>query len=135
MKRKEWIGTDASLDISLFEYGLLVCKNHSCNLPDEWFCLVGVSTDEEGNYISFDYGYIRDNELMEEDWIDWNSLMSYVGSKLEEWKQLPFVQKLFDLINYYGYENFGFGEYNSFEIKPDELDSYLTNMVGPSQTT
>ena len=132
MKKEDWIGTDINLEISLFEYGLLVCKNHSCNQPDEWFCLVGISVDEQGNYISFDYGYIRESELMEDSWIEWNKISEFTGLSVDVWKKLPFHYKLSDLIIYYGADNFDFGTSNSFEIKPDELDSYIANMVGPT---
>jgi hypothetical protein len=128
MKKSEWIGIDASLDISLFEYGLLTCKNSQCTKPDEWFCLVGVDKDDEG-YNKFDYGYIQESDFAGESWIEWDEVLSFVGMTFEEWQELSFVMKLSDLISYYGTENFGFGIYNSFEIKPDELDSYVTNMV------
>jgi len=128
MKKSEWIGIDASLDISLFEYGLLTCKNSQCTKPDEWFCLVGVDKDDEG-YNKFDYGYIQESDFAGESWIEWDEVLSFVGMTFEEWQELSFVMKLSDLISYYGTENFGFGIYNSFEIKPDELDSYIINMV------
>ncbi len=128
MKKSEWIGIDASLDISLFEYGLLTCKNSQCTKPDEWFCLVGVDKDDEG-YKKFDYGYIQESDFAGESWIEWDEVLSFVGMTFEEWQELSFVMKLSDLISYYGTENFGFGIYSSFEIKSDELDSYITNMV------
>lgn len=128
MKKSEWIGTDVSLDISLFEYGLLTCKNSQCTKPDEWFCLVGVDKDDN-TYTRFDYGYIQESDFARESWIEWDEVLSFVGMTFEEWQKLSFVIKLSDLISYYGTENFGFGIYDSFEIKPDELESYITNMV------
>ena len=129
MEKKEWFGIDRSLEISLFEYGMLVCKNWQCKEPDEWFCLVGIR-NEDGLFTEFDYGYIREHELETETWIDWKAFLSYTGCTKEEWMKDTFVSRFHDLIQYYGCENFGFGTSNGFEIKEDELESYIANMKG-----
>jgi len=130
MKKEEWFGIDRSLEISLFEYGLLVCKNWQCTEPDEWFCLVGILSNEGGDYTHFDYGYIREHELVSENWIEWEEFLSFCGTTKEVWDLQDFVNKLSDLFQYYGKQNFGFDVYQSFEIKEEELDSYILNMQG-----
>jgi hypothetical protein len=130
MKKEEWFGIDSSLAISLFEYGLLVCKNWQCDAPDGWFCLVGTKTDDGGCFTHFDHGYIREHELETETWINWDEFLSFCGTTKEVWMLENFVNKFHDLIQYYGPLNFGFGTNYEFEIKEEELDSYIENMQG-----
>lgn len=135
MKKEEWIGIDSSKSISLFEYGLLICKNWQCEHPDEWFCLVGIKKDPDGvSYSKFDYGYIRESEVLSESWIDWKALFSFGEfHSQEEWDNEPFINKLYCLFSYYGYQNFGFGTNWEFTIKPGELASYMLNMKGQDE--
>ena len=100
----DFIGIDASLETSLFEYGLIVCPYYKDGVQDEYFCVYSIG---EG----FDTGYKREHELNDLlaglDWMDNDdieSFLSTVGGSLDDWQKLPFVTKLHDLINYYGYE-------------------------------
>jgi len=124
MKTTQWIGIDVDHEVSLYEDGLLVCKNWQCTEPDEWFCLVCV--DRSNDLVV--YGYIRQSELLNEDWINWETIYDYTGMTGEDWRSMDFVNQLSDLISYYGPENFGFNCYNAFTIHPSQLDSYMLNM-------
>ena len=120
---KKFEGTDADLETSLFEYGLLVSI-----VPDkdnQYQCIysVGTSTDDETGedvHSNFDVGYLSVKEIEEkinESWFDKISFLSCVGftSKEDEWLNLSFVSKLWDLLNYYGYENIMGSSYSPFD--------------------
>ena len=113
---KKFIGTDINLEISLFEYGLICTPYKKNNYQDEYFCIY-----RQGE--NFGTGYIRESDLNSlmygEDCMrnkDIFDLLDYVGSQLDEWFELPFIQKLSDLLSYYGSENiFGTDYYPSTE--------------------
>ncbi len=103
---KAWIGIDADIETSLFEYGVICRKNKHCSEPDEHFCLYLTKPD------LFDWGYKKESELNDlingSDWMkdkDVESFLSYVGMPKADWLQLTFINKLHDLFSYYGYEN------------------------------
>ena len=124
---KDFHGVDASNEISLFEYGLL-CKQYTKDgRKDEYFCVYGVSSNNNTNeYNKFDTGYITEEELNNlvtgKNWMnesDINSFLDCNGMKLPAWLELSFISKLHDLISYYGYENIMGSSYNTFEITND----------------
>jgi len=115
-------GIDVSLDISLFEYGL-ICKKYTVDYPDEYRIVCGVECDEQGNYNLFDYFYIQesylDNLVKGEEWIsikDIDQFFETVDSNLKDWLGLPFIIKLHNLVGYFGWMDILGSVYYGFEI-------------------
>jgi hypothetical protein len=98
---KKFIGTDACLETSLFEYGA-ICKP----MPkDEYFCIY----NKNGMFAT---SYVKEHELNAlicgTEWMtnkDISEFIEFTGGTKEEWFELPFIHKLTDLIRYYGSEN------------------------------
>lgn len=114
-----FFGTDASNEISLFEYGLLVKQYLKDGREDEYFVVYGIERDDEGNFKSFGTGYITEEqvngyvlgkEFMKGDDID--SFLSFAGSTEGEWLRHKFILKLSDLLQYSGPENIIGTDYN-----------------------
>ena len=100
-------GVDADLEISLCEYGL-IWKEYKYNLKKRGVVkgeILAVSYNEVTN--STDYGYYRKDELLSETWIDWEAISSYTGMKYCDIAMLPAGQLLYNLISYYGKQEFG----------------------------
>jgi len=106
-------GLDASMDISIIEYGLAwkKIKVAPFRIGDKyhydyhfWY---GIKTDNNGNYTRFDWADIpvKCDVFREFDWVDWDSFLSFVGLEKTDWKKLPLPQKIANLIHYYGHEN------------------------------
>lgn len=132
-------GGDASLQISLFEYGIIWRK---------------LSTDKPGTrplwLFVFNAGNSRDypehaafaREVMEEsdlertfNWIkpaQWESLYdTHGGTTKEEWMSLPFPDRIADLYSYFGTENI-FGANSEFEVRDPDYDYGDRPMPGES---
>lgn len=104
-KYAEFIGIDVSIEISLLEYGLIIRKN------------LDVKENE------YEYQYIVKNELgffvggVDEKFIDEkitdltdDSFYKSIGCSYFHFLQLPIVQRISDLLSYYGYDEiFGYG--------------------------
>ena len=114
LEKHGYAGIDACLATSLFEYGMA------------W--------KEENNQIEFIYGIsVNDTEYnkfdrctfdtdlnvrKEFDWADFNEVESFTGTTSTEFDALPLPQKIYDLVNYYGFENiFGSTYWEGFEIE------------------
>lgn len=96
-------GIDASLDISLGEYGLACWYD---NVHEEYFCIVGYQTDEAGNYTSFYTSCIEAEEIHEEAKdLGGASFFDSLGTELSTWKKQPDITKIHDLKNLIGPEN------------------------------
>lgn len=124
---EKWIGIDADLETSLYEYGVVVKKPKNRDYPDEWFVLYAIQGDE-----LFDVGWKRESELdtiiKGEEWLDDKGIESFLdthGMTREEWLELPFITKLHNLISYYGYENIMGTSVQG--ISRDEADKMLTD--------
>ena len=120
-----WVGTDADIETSLFEYGVVAKQPENRDYPDEWFVLFNV-----GGTNKFDTGWIRETEIDAivegKEWADSSDIerfLSYVGQSEEEWKKLPFVSKLSDLISYWGQENILGSSYHP--ISKEEAENLL----------
>ena len=106
LNETEWVGTDADLEASLVEYGFVAKQPENKDYPDEWFVIYRISDN------AFGTGWIRESELDNivhgKEWADENdvnSFLSYTGSDKDNWLQQRFVNKLSDLIGYWGHEN------------------------------
>jgi len=112
-------GIDASLEISLFEYGLIVSSNTDEN--GEYHIIYGLDMDDEGGYIAFEQCCYSEKSLLEdtiyESWFKQDGFLNYLGMTLKEWLELPVVHKISDMLSYYGYQNI-FGEtYYKHDLK------------------
>ena len=94
-------GTDVDLETSMEEYGLLVSKETDKN--GQHACLYKHAYNG-----TFDVGYLSEKEVnnfLNESWFDKEAFLSYVGMTESEWIDMMFVNKVSDLLSYYGYEN------------------------------
>lgn len=120
LQNSGYYGIDASIDISLFEYGLLVKPE---NNEFHVFYAVGSNTGME--YDTFDCGWITYQEINElaNDLSDTDSrsnFFTYTGIDKDTWiNDNNWVIKLYDLLSYFGYQNIFGDSYNSFEIVND----------------
>lgn len=119
LEAQDWQGTDADLATSLFEYGFAWR-----NLPeidedgDDILIIYGIRGN--GDYTRFDRCGMKTSTdpFKEWDWVDWDSFFSTLGTTREEWSEMPFEQKVYDLFNHHGYENiFGASYWEGFKIK------------------
>jgi hypothetical protein len=110
----DFYGTDASNEISLFEYGLLVKDIDESELR----CIYRIDQNQ------FDVAHISYQaitDMINESWFDKESFLNTQGITESEWLKGSYVNKLFDMIQYYGYENIFGNSYNDgFEITNDE---------------
>jgi hypothetical protein len=116
-EKQGFVGVDVSLEISLLDYGL-IWKEYKYNLKKRGVkkgevlaiaCLTSpemTPTNED-----LDWGYFTKEGLLSEDWIEWKAVADSQGCTVEELKSRDTGNLLFDLIGYYGKENFGFNGY------------------------
>lgn len=110
-------GPDASLDISLFEYGIAWRV-----MEKETIFIYGIKwSDSKQSYTRFDRcSYSNDTDPYKEwNWIkDWSVFWEPLEITKEEWDKWPFEKKVYEIFTYYGYENiFGPSYWEGFEIK------------------
>ncbi len=101
-------GTDACLETSLLEYGLLVSNEQHEDGSGTHFCIY-----RQGN--DFGTGHVSEEDINKllrgEEWADIASLLHFLsfigqGDDIEEYiADTSFVHKLSDLGNYYGFES------------------------------
>ena len=109
----EYSGIDKSNEISLFEYGLL-CKVNDLN---DIHCYYGIGSDNGCNYNTFDCSELSKIEiigLFNE--LDKPGLLSYLGMTEDQFKDEDTIHQIFDLYQYFGYENIFGSCYMSIEI-------------------
>lgn len=114
---EDYDGPDASLDISLYEYGIIwKCTNKRTK---EYHIIYGVGADANtGNYTKFDSAHMKIREfreLLKESWFDKKGFDSFRGSI-----EVNFPDDLHSALQYYGCENIFGSSYYPFEIKEDE---------------
>jgi len=119
---QDYEGIDASLETSLYEYGLIWIKGIKGHEKDYHF-IYGVNVSPKtGEFVSFDWGDIPiDCNLKSEyDWVDWNEVLKFTGYEGEEERYFQpdmIPQIISDLISYYGHENIFGSSYYPFEIE------------------
>jgi len=108
-------GCDGSLEISLFEYGLIwKCINVE---KQEYHFIHGVTSDEDDGYTSFDWSDLSKEgftDILHSSWFDLPAFLSFIGQESE--KELSFPGDISAMIAYYGYENILGSSYNNFLI-------------------
>lgn len=115
---KDYQGTDASQETSLYEYGLL-CKEED---KGRIHCYYGVGIGRSGlTYYLFCSGGITKNEIddiINENWFNKSSFFSFLGTKERYWVcATNYISKLSDLLCFYGFENIMGSTYEEpFEI-------------------
>lgn len=112
----DYSGTDFSNEISLYEYGLL-CKKQDNN---DIHCIIGAGVDKSGNYNKFCSSSITEEDIeiiTNESWFDKESFLSFVGMTSSDWNNSGYINKIADMISYYGLENIFGSPYNYFEIE------------------
>ena len=98
-KSTTWHGVDASKEISLLEYNLLVRWDRS---KQSFQCIYKIGMDRWG--IAFMANREIDQIIME-DWFDLGSFQSFVGIPIGSWISGDFVSKVHNLVSFIGYEN------------------------------
>lgn len=110
-------GSDLSLDIALFDYGL-AWKDEGEN----YSFIYGVGISDNNDWNRFAKTEVSKTEDVYEayDWADFKGLHSSYSVTKEEWDKQDLVYKISDLLNYYGYENvFGSTYHVGAEIKEE----------------
>jgi len=103
LEKEGFEGIDASLDISLYEYGLIWKETES-----EYEFIYGVGKSAVGNYDAFlTASFPKTTDPREEfNWVYWDEVFSFVGADPDtyfEESDLPRI--IFDLKSFYGYQN------------------------------
>lgn len=117
LEEASFTGPDASLDISLFEYGI------AYKVTDKEILFIYGTQYGYDEYIRFDRCTIdTDINIAEEyDWADLKAVHASHGYSAKVWNALPLEQKITDLLRYYGYENvFGSSYWEGFTITPNK---------------
>ncbi len=132
LKKEGYNGPDASLDISLFEYGI-AWKTIDEQILFIYQIQAGDGRDKVAKFERVFFNATL-NVYHEFNWIkseDWNTFYNSFGTSKELWDELPLPMKIYDLFNQFGYENiFGSSYWEGFEIKEDEDDFISDAGVG-----
>lgn len=117
LEKEGYEGPDVSLNISLFEYGI-VWKLTS-EEQKEYRFIVGVGLDKEGNYNRFDWFYLNEKDfdsMQWEDWFEHKKVMQSCGSG-NPYLSLSMPYGVQYAIMYHGYENIFGTSCDYFEIE------------------
>lgn len=103
LAKKGFEGTDASLEISLGEYGLACTYNEE---DDDWFCIVEYKKDRDGNYETFYTGYVEESEIHEIARDQGGAgFYNFIGAAPWVWRRSDVIRKIQDVKDYLGPEN------------------------------
>lgn len=110
-------GPDCSLEISLSEYGMAWRE-----LEDEILFIFCFYRDTVKSDRFERTTFKKDLDVLKEfNWVSWTDFTNAHGIVLAEWLKLPLEIKIYDLFNYYGFENiFGGVYWDGFEILDNE---------------
>lgn len=94
-------GPDVSIETSLQEYGFAWEIGET-----ETTFFYGIDHDGTA-YTRFDWTDLENNLdiCSEYEWADFDAIVQFVGMSRENWEKIPLVQKIYDLLSYYGTEN------------------------------
>ena len=95
-------GVDVTIEISLQEYGIAWVEREN-----EYHFIYGIKSNDHGDFTHFDWADIDKSIDFKPNynWVDWDCIYSYVGMTAADWHSQPIPLKIYDLLNYYGYEN------------------------------
>lgn len=101
-ERRGFQGIDASLDISLNEYGLIWKRDKKGN-----YHFVATWNDSSITRVLVHF-WLNEKVNLEEEysWVDWAAIAKFCGTTKKMFLELPFPMIISDLIGYYGIENF-----------------------------
>lgn len=105
-------GPDASLEESLEEYGM-AWRDLGSEVLFVYFIR------EDGGEKHYDRDIItKDTDFQREyNWADFNAVADAYGITVDEWMQYPLTEKVYNLVQYYGWENvFGSSYWEGFTI-------------------
>ena len=125
MKDLTFEGIDRDLETSLFEYNVIASKEEHEDGSGTHFVVYKIDDDNYGTgHISEKQvnGYILGDEFP--DAKDIRQFLRWSGSIKEDWLKQSFIQKLYDLISYWGYENIMGTDYSPVN-KEFVLEKYL----------
>ena len=109
-----YIGTDACLAISLFEYGLAWKEDEK---QIEFIYGIGIEGTEYNRFdrCTFDL----DLDIRKEfDWLDFEEVASFCGQSLDQFLAMDLASQIYKLQVHYGFENvFGSSYWEGFEIQ------------------
>ena len=119
---KYYDGTDADLETSLFEYGLIWIKGAKDHENDYHF-IYGVGLDSNGNYNLFDWGDVAIDCNPEKEWdfVEFDKVAECNGMSKADFLKMPLPLIVESLVSYYGYENIFGSSYYPFTIKTMEV--------------
>ena len=98
---KDYEGIDASIEVSLFEYGLIWKKNKYCGQDEYYFIYDTHLKDEHGNKL-FGSGYLSKQDLLSmfDDWASKSDIESFTGQPFDTWIE-SFPSCVYDMVQYY----------------------------------
>lgn len=101
-KNRGFKGPDDSLEISLFENGIIWGKNVLCN-ESEYLFVFCINEGESEEKLLFDYCYLSHDDLkdMFNSWAKKENIEFFTGEKFDEWIE-NFPNNVFDMVQYYG---------------------------------
>ena len=103
IEKQGFKGIDVDLETSLQEYNFIAQVREK----ELFIYFINYNKRIDWGYFSF----IDIDAAINEDWFDKNSFLSFIGLTEKQWLKLDYIQKTFDLFQYYGPENFGFSLY------------------------
>lgn len=114
---RDFEGVDASLEISLYEYGLIWHLENAETQEYKFIHAIHCS----GEYDLFDYALMDKKEWLrffedEKSWFKAGDIATTSGMSIEELKD-NFPKAVHEALLYYGFENIFGSSYNGFEIK------------------
>lgn len=114
---KDYKGVDGSLEVSLFDYGLIWHKNKYCKQDEYYFIYDTHTTDNEGNKL-FGSAYLSKQDLisMFDDWASKSDIESFTGQSFDAWIE-SFPSCVYDMVQYYGTDDVLGTDYNPQPIK------------------
>lgn len=113
-------GVDVDIETSLMEYGIAWILS-GCETEYKFY--YGIGYNDNSEYNSFDSSFIAaDIDIYEEyNWVNFEGIYSYNGiDNKTDYGKLPLPQIIYDLIQYYGYENvFGTSYHAGMDYNPN----------------
>tara|TARA_R110001592_G_scaffold361090_1_gene670918 strand:+ start:2377 stop:2763 length:387 start_codon:yes stop_codon:yes gene_type:complete len=123
LESEGWYGIDACLEVSLLDYGI-ACIDEG----NQTKFLYGIRYDGS-NFDRFDYAFF-DSDLdvkKEFDWVEswsWSRVYETYGMSESEWDNMRLLDKISDLVSYFGTENiFGSSYGEGVEITLNNKDN------------
>lgn len=114
---KDYTGIVVSIEISLFEYGLIWNKNKNCGQDEYYFIYDTYLKDKHGNKL-FGSSYLSKQDLisMFDDWASKSDIESFTGEKFDTWIE-TFPHCVDVMVQYYGTDSVFGTDYNPQPIK------------------